>query len=211
LEVLHKSGDEADATELASYLTGTEAMLGVAQAALEESSAFVHNAPSVHALAEAFATVCHLDGELTMEELPKVLRLVPVGPMVAVIAPIGKQQVFTFQNFAHRVYGTPTLLGWWPSLMEDTAALWAAPGRSARLPGLPDLVAFFEGAAKGASSIGGEALLEEVLPALGLPTEGQVAEQAFAEILGVGSLDLFHFAEWLSRFCARLSQLEQEE
>jgi hypothetical protein len=212
LESLHKSGEQAEATELASYLQGAEAMFCVAQAALDESRAFVPNAPSVRALAEAFATICRFDGELTVLDLPKVLALVPVGPISAVIASLsgGKRQELTFQDFAQHVYGTPTMLGWWPSLMEETAALWAAPGHSALLPGLLELVSLFEGAAHGASGVGGEALLQEVLPALGLPTEGEVAEEAFTEIHGEGLLDLHTFAMWLSCFCARVSQREEE-
>merc|ERR1712014_46454 len=101
--------------------------------------------------------------------------------------------------------------GWWPILMEDTAALWEKLGKlPPLLPQLHQLVQFFENGTHGSSGISGEKLLVEVFPAMGLPVEGTIVEDFFAEIRGDGLLDLHKFAEWLSRLCTRLHSYEEE-
>jgi len=209
LELLHQSGDEREATELVSYLASMEVVLSTAQATLEASRTHITHAPSVRSLAEAFGSAVRIDAELRTEQLWDVLRLVPIGPSAAVGATFsgGGLRGLSFQDFAYRVYGTPTILGWWPSLMEDTAARWAAlDERPPLLPDLRQLMEIFEAATHGASGVSGEALLGEVLPVMGLPVEGAIVEELFAEIRGEGPLEFPQFAEWCLRLCTRLQE-----
>merc|ERR1712098_994307 len=91
-----------------------------------------------------------------------------------------------------------------------TATLWAGLG-APRLPSLPTLLSLFEKGSKGKSNVTADALLEEVLPAAQLPTDGEVVEEAFSEIRGEESLELPAFAKWISHVCVRLAQEEAKE
>jgi len=217
LHAMCESGEDAEAKELASYLITVEGMFDTAQASFDESRRFIPHAPSVHSLAELFSTCAVLDGELAFEQLLEVLRLVPIGNAAAVQASLsgGAPKGFSFEAFARYVYGTPTLLGWWPSLMENTAEVWetalATPGPSGSVrPTLIELVAFFEKGAEGKSSLSSVTLLEEVLPWLAIPTEGGAVQEAFARIHGKEKLGLEEFARWLAELYIGLVADERE-
>merc|ERR1712139_310672 len=61
---------------------------------------------------------------------------------------------FGFAAVAQHVYGTPTLLGWWPSLMEDVSCMWSEPSfQKLQPPLLEDLLFYYELGAKGKSGV----------------------------------------------------------
>mmetsp|Transcript_42242 Transcript_42242/g.74068 ORF Transcript_42242/g.74068 Transcript_42242/m.74068 type:complete len:587 (+) Transcript_42242:70-1830(+) len=211
LEMLHKSGDEPDATELLSYLTTVENMIQGAQAALDTSKSYCTLAPTVSQLADIFARFAPLDGELTFEQLPGPLSAVPIGPLAAALASMsgaGKSQKFSLQSFGEHIYGTPMILGWWPSLMEQAAIERQALGEVPRLPDLAGLVALFERGAGGANKVCGNALLEVVLPAAGLPASGDVVDASFIELGFNPELQFPAFAQWFSKVCVDLAAAE---
>lgn len=208
LEILHKAGDEPNATGLASHLAFADSFYSAAQDAFNECQSYCKNVPDVRVLALAFNSAAPIEGELNPDELVKVLALVPVGPSSSIRATISGPSAhsFSFQAFAERVYGLPTLLGWWPSLMEDTAVMWCNPSLRPveLLPELRDFVEVFEHSAKGNSGVHGLVIFEEILPALDLPTQGLAVEEAFTEIRGDGLLSLADFASWLCKLCRAL-------
>lgn len=210
LEALCSSGEEKDAVELASYLAGAENMLSAAQALLDASVIHCAHAPSVSTLAELFARLAPLDSELDKEQVLELVRVVPLAPSAAVRASLSgaKALRFSFQNFAEHIYGAPTVCGWWPSLMEDTAALWGGLAVAHRVPDLTVIVSLFELGAKGGTKVDGDVLLSEVLPAAGLPAQGDTIEGAFTEIVGEVPLDFPAFAKWLSWIYADLARAE---
>jgi len=206
LEELHKSGDEHDATELLSYLSIAESMLLGAQAALDAAGASCQNAPSVFILAELFAAFAPLDREVQQEALFQALCSVPILPSAA-HALASRASNVTFQAFAAHVYGTTQLCGLWPKHMEAVAAEWARLGDVPRLPSLATVTALFERSCKGNARVGGDVILEEVLPVLHLPVDGEVIEHAFAGIRGE-SLVFHSFATWISQVCSRVAEDE---
>lgn len=175
------------------------------------------NAPSVPCLASLFSEVAPLDREAECEALIQAMLTIPVAPTATVRSSIssGSQKSMGFQEFARRFYGTPTILGWWPSLMEDVAGSWEeAESRlelqSARLPNLAHVASLFENGAQGKSAIGAAVLLSDTLPALGLPVDGGAVEVAFATIRGTPSLEFDEFVRWLADLYADLAREEQE-
>lgn len=219
LHVLCDSGEEVEAKELASYLITAEGVLESAQAILDEMNRFIPRAPGVHVLAELFSAFAPLDGELPAERLPEALRTVPIGPLAAVQASLSggaPPRGFGFEDFTRHVYGTPTLLGWWPSLMENTAEAWeaalAAPGPSGfERPSLAQLVGLFEQGAEGKSTLGAATLLEQTLPSLGISPGRAAVEEAFARIRGQERLSQEEFGRWLGELYAGLAVEECEE
>lgn len=200
LEVLHKAGDESEASDLLSYTTASENAIAAAQAAFELSEC--KNAPSVRSLAELFNAHIPMDGELSRTQLSQILCRVPIGPAKDVDASLSgdKTGKLDFAALAQRVYGTPTLLGWWPSLMEDTNSLWMAPAfQELNPPPLADLLFHFELGAKGMSGVGSDVILEEVLPAWKQTVEGELIEDLFAEIRGE-TLTFKEFGVWMWRY-----------
>jgi len=217
LRMLCDSGEHPEALELASFLLTIEDHFGAAQSALDASRAFMPNAPSVHQLAELFSCVGHLDEAVPIQNLLEAQRCVPIGPSVALQSSLssGASRAFTFQEYARQVYGTPMLLGWWPSMMES-ARLWKeaeanmAGPCSYTLPSLAELVALFERGSEGKSTLSVQMLLDDLLPALRLPVESQAVEEAFVALRGTERLRLEVFAQWLAELFARLAQDERK-
>jgi len=184
LEVLHLAGDEREATDLLSCTTSAENALAAAQATLDASSKLLKNPPSVKFLAELFNEHSALDGEVTKERLQQMLPKVPIGPAKDIELALSgdKVSMFGFLAFAQRVYGTPTLLGWWPSLVEDTNTLWKqAAFQALQPPSLCELLAYYELGSHGGSGVTADVILNEVLPAMKQPVEGDLVEELFAE------------------------------
>eukprot|EP00928_Gymnodinium_smaydae_P023689 TRINITY_DN1944_c0_g2_i1.p1 TRINITY_DN1944_c0_g2~~TRINITY_DN1944_c0_g2_i1.p1 ORF type:complete len:582 (-),score=97.24 TRINITY_DN1944_c0_g2_i1:175-1920(-) len=209
--------EEREAVELASYLMTVEDMYEAAEQTLGESAHLIPHAPSVRTLAELFNSIAPLDREADREDLLKAMGRIPIGPMAAVRASFSScsQKAFTFQEFAMRVYGTPTILGWWPSLMEDIARSWREQeaGYSSsqyKLPSLETMVFLFEQGAQGKSAIPSATILERTLPDLALPVAGTVVENAFADIRGIEKLELQEFSSWLCQLYCDLAQEERE-
>lgn len=214
LEHLHRSGDEPEATDLLSFCTSVENYLNAAHETFDVSKPHCAYAPNVSELAEIFARFVPLDCEMDMDLLAKSLRDVPVGPSAAVFASLsggGKAQKLNFQQFAEHIYGTPTLLGWWPSLMERAAAERYSLGDVALLPGLVGLLALFESSAGGDTKIGKDTLLQITLPTAGLPVEGVVVEDAFAELRFDEALEFPAFAGWVSKIYVGLAAAAAQE
>lgn len=206
LEALHRGGDEPEATRLLSYLDSCELALMGAQEILDAATPKLHNAPTVRQLAEIFQKLAPLDAELTAEQLLQATAEVPLIPSAEVEASQAGAQNVGFQAFAALVYGTPRVLGLWPTLMEDAASVLRATDGLASLPTLPRLAQLFEEVADGKSTMSAHALLERALPSLGLPTEGPVVELEFVEIRGDTALDFKAFVAWLGGLCVRLSE-----
>merc|ERR1712232_1009176 len=125
-------------------------------------------APSVQQLAEVFASFAPLDKTLSSEQLLMAAEQIPLGPKRAVMNSWGKATL-DFQSFAAQVYGTPTFLGLWPSLMEDVAvSLTKVDDTLLHMPNLANAVRLFEVASEGKRSVGAEAIYERVLPSIGV-------------------------------------------
>jgi hypothetical protein len=200
--VLYDQADEKDATELILYLRDAENSIHIAESALEDSKQHLKNPPSIRYLAEAFNQHSSMEGELSFEQVLSVVKQVPVGPAndVATSLYTKRTSTFSFGSFAQHVYGTPTLLGWWPSLMEEAHELWTRPSlQELKPPSLAVVLSFFELGAKGTSSLSSEIILNEVLPAWNLPVEGELVEDAFAKIRGE-SLNFKEFSKWMGSY-----------
>jgi len=199
------AGDSAPAVSLASYLADVEGMLQAAQDTLDATKSFVPHAPSVRSLAEVFAQLGPLDAEVGADQLLGALGAVPVGPRSAVLASLSGSAAmtgFTFQDFARYVYGTPTVLGWWPGFMEDAASKWSAvqadwAATDHALPSLADVLALFERGAGDKSTVSALRLLEDIVPSLGFGMDSAAVEDAFYRIRGQERLSLSEFADWL--------------
>jgi hypothetical protein len=214
LEDLCNGGEVTCANDLQVYLLTTESMFSGAQEALDKSQAFCIHAPNVTALAELFVQAGDpLDTEMTADAILGLLGTVPLAPITAIRAQLSgtMRQKFTFQSFAQHVYGTPTICGWWPSYMEETAVLWRSQGEIQGLPGLEALCALFERGARGGTTVDTDALLEVVLPAAGWPVEGPAVEEAFAEIRGTGPMALLQMARWMAALGTALAKQAAEE
>jgi hypothetical protein len=213
LEVLHKAGDEKEATELISCMVDAENTMSAAESAFRESEHLLKNPPSVKSLAVIFNRFSPMHEELSVDQLLQALRAVPVGPSRDVRASLNrdKSAKFSFGAFAQRIYGTPTLLGWWPSLMEHTDEMWNHPMfQELSLPPLADLLSYFELGAKGAPGLDGETIMNEVLPAWKLPIEGELVEDLFAEIRGDELLNFRQFGTWMCRYFKALDKQRRE-
>lgn len=203
LEVLHKAGDEEEATELLSCTCVAENALAVAHAALDEAKSGMRDPPSVHLLAELFNKHSPMDGEISKSQLLELLAEVPIGPKNEVEACLsGNAPVkFSFGTLAQHVYGTPTLLGWWPSLMEDASYEWSeASFQQCSPPALAEVLFYYEKGAKLASGVTSHAILHDVLPAWNMPVEGELLEDLFAEIRGDSAIGFKDFAKWMCRY-----------
>jgi len=200
LEVLHKSGDESEASDLLSYTTASENAIAAAQAAFEMSEC--KSAPSVRSLAQLFNEHVAMDGELSRNQLSQILCRVPIGPSRDVDASLSGDRTckLGFAVLAQHIYGSPTLLGWWPSLMEDTNLLWMSPAfQELNPPAFADLLFYYELGAKGMSGVGSDVILQEVLPAWQQTVEGELVEELFAEIRGE-TLSFKEFGVWMWRY-----------
>jgi hypothetical protein len=203
LEMLHKAGDTAAATDLLSCTAAAENALTAAQSYLDEAKGALRQPPSLVLLAELFNALAPMDGEVTKAEMLQVLAKVPVGPAKDVEASLSgdKSSKFGFAAFTRRIYGSPTNLGWWPSLMEDTACMWCeASFQELKPPSLQDLLFYYELGAEGTSGVTSEGILKKVLPAWQQPVEGEAVEDLFAEIRGDTPLSFKHFAIWMRRY-----------
>merc|ERR1711879_354061 len=107
--------------------------------------------------------------------------------------------------------GTPTLLGWWPSLMEDTDVMWNSPAfKELGLPHISELLFYYELGAKETSGLTSDSILREVLPAWQLPIEGELVEELFAEIRGDTLLTFKEFATWMCRYFQAINKQREE-
>lgn len=206
-ETLDQLTDDKQGVELNSMITGIEEMLQAAQEVLDSSRDCSH-APRVPELARLFVRFGALDSELGIAELLELFRQIPVGPAANIRSQLGStaSAKLSLRSVAIRLYGSPEVLGLWPSLMEDAAAHRHALAEVPGLPDLPGLLALFEKGAHGASSLPQDRLLEEVLPAADLPTDGDAVLEAFHDIQGKGSLDFRAFVRWLCALCVRLAK-----
>jgi hypothetical protein len=217
LEVLHKAGDEKEATDLHSCTTASENILAAVHMIHMQSRN--QSAPSVRALAELFNEHSAMDGELTKKQLLKILPRVPIGPAKDVEASLSgdKTSKFGFLAFAQHIFGTPTLLGWWPSLMEDVSCLWNAPAfQQLQPPALSEVLLHYEMGAsglwkqQGSPGVSSEAILHEVLPAWRQPVEGEEVEELFAEIRGDTPLSFKEFGVWMCRYFQAVDKQRKE-
>jgi len=209
LDLFHKSGHIA-ATELLSYLESVEHALMAGQAAKDLQKNDCPLAPSISQLAEVFGQFAPLDGRLELCRVPEACAEVPVAPVATVRSSLSfANDGLTLQSFMEHIYGTPTILGWWPSLMEESAARLAQSDMP-RLPSLVQAAAIFEVGAEGRTTMSIQALHDTVLPALGIMTEGAVVESKFSELNGSPPLQFADFVEWLRELCSELAEAEAD-
>merc|ERR1711972_611350 len=133
--------------------------MSFAETAFRESEHVLKHPPSVKSLALIFNAFSPMHEELSVDQLLEALKSVPVGPSRDVKASLNgdKSAKFSFGTFAQRIYGSPTLLGWWPSLMEHTDELWSHPMfQELGPPPLADLLSYYELGTKGASGLNSE-------------------------------------------------------
>lgn len=213
LEPMHRDGDEPDATELVSYLEVAENALASAKELYTTMLPTTKRPPSVPELSCIFNDFAPLDGELTEDQLFEALRRVPIGPkreIQGTLRTFRTARNWSFMQFATQIYGSPTVLGWWPSLMEDLRVAWDAIEAEAapRTPTLQGFMDLWELASKGHDNIKSDVILEEVLPAAGLPVEGEAVYELFAEIRGDVPLRIGDFALWFGRL---LKDVAREE
>jgi len=203
LDLMHQAGDTPYASELLGYMELVENAMAVGQAAKLAQAQENPNAPEVMQLAELFSGIQPLDGKLEAKDLLELCARVPLAPRDRVLGSLHCD--LTLQAFLEHVYGTPTILGWWPSLMEEAA------GEAAR-SGLPlvSLCGAFELAAK-RGHVEIQDLHEVVLPTLGLPTDGAAVEEKFAELHGSAPLPFRALAKWLADLNIKLSESPSEE
>jgi len=208
LETLHKAGDEPEATELLSYLETMEQAFADVKMVLQDAKEHVRHAPGPMELAEIFRSIAPLDKELNPEQVLQAACKVPLLPHI-LKATVGSLNL-NFTGFAARVYGTPTIVGWWPSQLEDVAQHLEQLGPVPGLPGLEKSVELFEEAAGGKKSITPQLILDVLLPAASLPLEGIVVE---TEILALGPKEMgfFDLVQWLGRLCIKLQEEKEEK
>jgi len=210
LDMLHKCGDELEATELLAYLEVVELAFVGAQAALDSSRMYNLHAPTVQQLADLFSRFAHLDKEMDASQFLQAAAELPLAPSARVKATLNASG-FGFQTFAERVYGTSTNLGFWPGFMEDTAAHLETLGDVPHMPSLVRAAELYERASAGKSCVkGAEALLAgEVLPLLGLSPEELVIETELMA-LGDGELEFKAFVEWVGQLCLKVRDQRME-
>lgn len=210
LEGMHKCGDEPEATELLSHLSIAEAVLLDAQTALDAAGGKCQHAPRVYNLVEIFTAFVPLDCELqSKESVFQALCAVPIVPTAARVFAANVSNV-SFRDFAEAVYGTKNLSGLWTDYMEEVVAEWDRLGDVPRLPSVSTITQIFDHSCKGGVNVGGDVILEEVLPMLHLPLDGEVMEQAFVGIRGA-SLGFKSFAMWVSQVCIRIVEDELKD
>lgn len=210
LEALHRTGQAPAATDLIAYLEFVENAFMAGQSAKDQQQADCPNAPTVLQLAELFGNSAPLDGKMLLSHLPQICAQVPLAPLATVQTSLGtySDDGLSLQSFLERVYGTPTILGWWPSLMEDAAQ---AAARSPLLPGgLSRAAAVFEEAAEGRATVTIQAIHDLVLPALGVQTESIAVEIKFSELNGSAPLSFVAFVRWLSELFLDIAAAEAE-
>ncbi|CAK9079407.1 unnamed protein product [Durusdinium trenchii] len=201
LDSFHRAGDAAS-TDLLSYMEMVESAFAAGEAAKLAQTHENPQAPTVLELAEVFSRLCPLDGKLDSHQLPDLCAQVPLAPLDRVRSSLHCD--LTLQAFLEHVYGTPTILGWWPSLMEEAASHISGSGLA-----LSDLCRVFEMVAK-RGSVELQDLHDVVLPALELPTEGEVVEEKFAELHGSAPLTFRTFAKWLADLNIKLQAASEE-
>lgn len=210
LELLHKAGDEKEASDLLSYSTAAENALAAANATFEQSG--LSSPPNVKILAELFNEHAPMDGELSKTQLFAILSRVPIGPAKDVEASLSgdKTCTFDFAAFAQRVYGSPTLLGWWPSLMEETHSMWSTPEfQELHPPRLTEVLSYYELGAKGMSGVTSDVILSEILPMWKKPVEGELVEDLFAEIRGE-TLKFKEFVSWMQQYFRAVEKQQKD-
>merc|ERR1712232_363832 len=185
LTEIANSNDE-DACALLDYLQICDKQLAAARETRNVCLTYCKHAPAVENLSRCFARFAHFDETISLDQASQAARLVPIGPTAEpnILTNSGRMD---FTAFAHQVYGTPEVLGFWPSLMEDIAAErdYMFEGDALlELPSLTDIISAFDSACGGCTEgISPDRLLSHVLPALGLPTDdNRVVEAAFDEV-----------------------------
>lgn len=210
LEVLHKAGDETEASDLLSYSTAGENALAAANATLEQSE--LNSPPSVSSLAELFNEHSPMDGELSKTQLFEILSRVPIGPARDVEASLSADKTckFDFAALAQRIYGSPTLLGWWPSLMEEMNSMWSEPVfQELHPPPLTEVLSHYELGAKGLSAVSSDVILGEILPAWDKLVEGELVEDLFADIRGE-TLNFEEFVFWMKQYFQAVDKQQRD-
>lgn len=213
LAEMQGSDGQPHATALYIYTANIEAQIAQAQAALQTLQGYCSNAPQISDLAKVFIRFAPLDCDLLAEQVLQALPHVPIGPSLAVQTAIlgeGKPRRFDFRNFAEHVYGTPELLGLWPSLMEDAAAVWHCYSGLTRLPDLIHLLELFDRGARGGEIIDAEHILDEVLPAAGLPVSStdDITEEDFSTLKCEGPFNFKQFVRWMCDFCEHVAEAD---
>jgi len=209
LDWMQKAGDVPAATDLSSYLEIVDLAFIDAQSTLDLSKNHMQHAPSVQQLAEIFSMLAPLDKALSSEQLLLAAERIPLGPKRAVYSSWGNATL-DFRSFAEQIYGTPTFLGLWPSLMEDVAArLTKVDEGLLHMPNLADVVRLFDVASEGKRTLGAAAICEHVIPSIGVSQEEPTVE---AEIgfLGFQQLEFKDFVNWLLQLCILLRDKQQE-
>jgi len=204
LEALRETDDTAEA--LAAFLNLVGSIFANAQAVLNESAVYCKHAPGVSELAHAFNAVAVIDNYIDLDQLRQVLKLVPIGPFALarerLRADVDSRR-FGFLDVVEHLYGTPSIWGWWPSMMEDTAAMMAEC--SAKLS-LVVLVELFESGAGEGTTVCEESLRSQVLPAAHiLETEGEAIDQSFSDLYGQPPLEFQQFVQWMITLTLRLA------
>jgi hypothetical protein len=120
LELLHSSGEDKEATELASFLDSVENAFNYVGSLLSNAKAYNLHAPDVLQLAHLFNQFVPMDGELNDAALTEIQRMLPVGPVAELQTFHGSTDIgrMNFSVFCQCVYGSPQIRGWWPSLMK---------------------------------------------------------------------------------------------
>jgi len=201
LDGLHR--DLPEARELLSYMELVESAMAAGQSAKAAQAHENPMAPSVMQLTDIFGNFSPLDGRMDLVHLASICAAVPLAPAEAVRRSLQSETSLTLQSFLEHVYGTPTILGWWPSLMEELASL-AASTVGAGGPGLGQLVASFEAASGGRSGLPIQELHDVLLPSIGIETDGAVIEAKFAELHGSAPLSFKDFMRWIADLFVRL-------
>lgn len=204
------SNDEV-ACSLLDYLNASDAHMAAATATRDLCLTYCKHAPTVENLSRCFAKFAHFDQAIDQEQAKAAARLVPIGPSCEIHI-LSNAATMTFTQFAHQVYGTPEVLGFWPSLMEDIVAERDSmfEGDAVRdLPSLTDIMdAYDSGCAGCTEGVTAERLLNHVLPTLGLPPadDSRTVETAFDEVKFEPPMLFKPFARWIHQLCFQLKQ-----
>lgn len=214
LDEISKTDDE-DACALLDYLNACETHIAAARAARDVCLTYCKHAPTVENLSRCFATCACLDQTITIAQATEAVRRVPVGPS-SELAVLAYLTSMTFTDFAHQVYGTPEVLGFWPSLMEDIAAereYMFEGDATLELPGLSDLLLAYELGSSGCTEgVLPDRLLSHVLPSLGLPSDDNLTvEAAFDEVKFEPPMVFKPFARWVHHLCLKLKQASEPQ
>eukprot|EP00929_Paragymnodinium_shiwhaense_P109686 TRINITY_DN7616_c0_g1_i3.p1 TRINITY_DN7616_c0_g1~~TRINITY_DN7616_c0_g1_i3.p1 ORF type:complete len:545 (+),score=89.91 TRINITY_DN7616_c0_g1_i3:461-2095(+) len=209
LHELTQNGDE-HAGALSDYLQACSAELAHARSTRDVCLTYCQHAPALDHLSRCYARHACLNETITQEVARQVMASVPVGPAGSLDFS-NQGDTLTFTQLADQLYGTPELLGFWPSLMEDIASARAdaiAANEALNLPELDALVAAYENASEGSvtTGIAPDRLLTFVLPAFGLPVEDNAAvEEAFDEVKFEGPMLFKPMVNWIIALCIKLN------